>query len=118
MTATRRSGLLLPTAFCVLLPIAHAEAVRPGLLPLRARLGHGALVAPVEHIDDAGVGRGIVELGAVDQEADLRPIGIVAARGEVNGMGLNMTVACRAMGKEALLAIRPEQRIERLDALF
>ena len=89
-----------------------------GLLPLRARLGHGGFVASVEHIDDARIGRGVVELRAVDQEADLRPVRIVTARGKVNGMGLNMTVACRAMGKEALLAIGPQQRVERLDALL
>src|SRR4029079_16550893 len=118
MTATRRSSLLLPPAFTILLPVAHAEAVRLGLLPLRARLGHGGFIASVEHIDDARIGRGVVELRAVDQEADLRSIRVVATRGKVNGMGLHMTVACRAMGKKALLAIGQQQRVERLDALL
>src|SRR5262249_59709507 len=71
-----------------------------------------------KHVNHARIWRGIIYLSAVDQEADLRPIWIVAAGGKVNGMGFGIAVPRRAMGKEALVAISPKQRVERLDPLL
>src|SRR6187401_1951388 len=74
------SGHLLPASLLTLLPIAHGVPFGFGCLPFGPSAGNSLLIATVEDIGDAGVGRGIGEDRTVDQEADLCRIGIVLAR--------------------------------------
>src|SRR4029453_13543744 len=114
----RVSGHLLPASLLSLLPIAHGVAFGFGCLHFGPSTGNSLLIAPVKDIGDAGVGRGIGEHRAVDQEADLCRIGIVLAGGQINGMSRSMPVARRSVRQETLLAIGPQQRIERLPPLL
>src|SRR6266545_3109244 len=105
------SRLLLPASFLILLPIAHRVSLGLRRLPFSPRPGDRLLIATVEDISNARVGRGIGEHGAVDQEADMGRVGIVIARGEINGMSRWVPVARRPVRQEAFLPVGPQQRV-------
>ena len=110
--------LLLPAPIGILLPIADRIASRLRRLPLDACEGNRLGVAAVEHIGDAGIWRGVGEFRAIDQEAHLRGVGIVVARGEIDGMRGSVTIAGAAVRQEAFLVIGPEPRVQRFDSLL
>src|SRR5690606_9337677 len=108
------SGLLDPAAIGLLLPIGEdvADAERP---PGATRLLHGVGVVAREDIDEAVVAPGGPGHGAIDEEAHVGAVGIGVVGGDEDRLGAVIVPAAGAgMGEEAVVAVGPEQAVERV----
>src|SRR5215467_4565957 len=94
------SGLALPAAILVGLPIGHLEAAVLGVAPARARR------------------RKRVRVLAVDQKAHRRAIGIVGMDGDQDRLVPGFRITPGAVRQEALVIVGPQMAVERLDPLL
>ena len=87
-------------------------------LPALAGSGDYAFVIAVEDLENE---RPIVQFrraGAVGQHEDLRAVRVAIGGGEPNGLILLEAVARTPMRQEPAIVVRPQRRIERLDAFL
>ena len=71
-------------------------------------------IVTVEHEDDALIGIGLRWFGTIDDEADGRPVGVIAGDGEQNRLISGQFALVGAVRQEAVVPIGPEMRIERI----
>src|SRR5665213_3970623 len=88
------------------------------LAPALARASDGGLVIAVEHVADATILRDARRARAIDEDEHARRIRVFVFEGEPDRLPRGIAVPRGAVRQEALVAIGPEQRIERIRPLL
>src|SRR4029079_14321449 len=113
------SGLLDPAALLVGLPVGYLEPLRLGLPPSLARRRNRVIVLAIKHQHQSLVAAGVRRHRyAVEKEADCSAIRIVLGGGEQDRLRRGFAGTGGAMRQEAVVAVGPQMRIERIDALL
>jgi hypothetical protein len=111
--------LALPAAVLVRPPIGDVETSRLGIVPAPACLRHRVRVVAIEQDHDALISGGVSrQRNAVDEETNVRAIRIGFVHRDQHRLRLRVAVAFGAVRQETVLAVRPQMRIERVDALL
>src|SRR5262249_12964957 len=118
MASRDASRLLLPPALGRLLPVGDGAAGGSRARPLLACARDRGGIAAFEQIDDARVGREISRPGAGDEKAYAGAIGVVLRAGQVYGLQRRVPITLGAVRQKALVAVGPQERVERLHALL